>query len=1294
MRHYTGLAAFAAVVMGLLALPVTSPAVNEEDGGKPADGHGVQSREEAAKSAEESILTLSYPEGMEVSIFAAEPDVNTPVAFCFDEQGRMYVAESFRQSYGVEDNRGKEFWLLDDLAAQTVADRLAYFEKWSSKFEGGMDYFRKYDERIRLLEDTNGDGRADKVTMFAEGFNDPMDGTGAGVLARDGKVYYTCIPNLWLLEDKDGDGVSDERKVLHTGFGVRVALRGHDMHGLIWGPDGKLYWSIGDRGYNLETPEGKHYVSPGSGAVFRCDPDGSNLEVFHHGLRNPQELAFDQYGNLFAGDNNSDAGDAARLVYCVEGGETGWHMSYQSMGKPYERGTWHMDKLWHPQHPGQAAWILPPVSHINSGPSGFAYYPGVGLSERYDEHFFLCDYRGGARARSGVQSFAVEPDGATFTLVDHHQFIGQTLAVDVDFGYDGRVYVADMVQGWGMDRMGRVYKMEDPKAIQNPAIKETVELFKNGFDSLAPERLAELLHHPDMRVRLRAQFTLAKDLKTAEPLFLAAAEQTGHRLERFHGLWGLGMLARQEPSVLGRVLPMLGDADAEVRTQAAKVLGDNRYEGAAKAFIEHLTDENARVRFYSGIGLSRLGVKDAIEPALAMLRENRDRDVYLRHAGVMALVGTGDADALLKYADDENRSARMGNLLALRRLEDPRIAKFLEDEDGLIVLEAARAINDVPITGAMPALADLAARYEAQEKIENAADAPTPRLSLVRQYKQYGEEKPVSQEALETEGLFKSAPKMNQKDAFTSLDDQYFRKEAGTIYTRLAGYVVPRQSGEYTFYVSGNKEAALYLSPNDKFEDRQKIAFVSGGTDAQEWDKSETQTSKAVTLEAGKRYYIEARSACPGLDTTHVSVAWKQPDGSLESPIGGVGLESLLRRVVNANFRTGGKDRAEALAKIAARPENLDVIRQEALAALGDWAEPNPRDRVLGYYRPIEPRDASYVGEAMKPWLKTILVTSNADIQAEALRVAALQGVEDPGVDLASWVAGNEYPEKVRVEALRYLAAVKSDKLQSAVDAAMASKNAKLSAEAASVVGSLDPAKAVPILRTTLENGSTAERQLALANLAKLQAPEVNELILDWMQRLLEGKVPGAVQLDVLEAARSKENNAALQELLTKWNATLEGKSLPEQFAVALQGGKASEGKTIFSDHQAAQCMRCHKIKGTGGDAGPDLTEVGKRLKREDILQSLLEPSAQIAEGFEMAIITQNDGSMVAGTVTSETDAEVVITPPASDEKVTVKKADIKDRQSQKVSAMPPMATLLKPTEIRDLVAYLSSLKG
>lgn len=655
----------------------------------------------ASDEGELAIRGFRLPEGVKADLFAAEPLTANPVAICLDEQGRLYVAESYRQEEGIEDNRFHMNWLKDDLALQTVEDRLAMFKKYLGP---KIETYDDHHDLIRLLEDSDGDGHADRSTVFADGFNGILDGTGAGILARRGDVYYTCIPELWRLRDTNGDGKADERDSLHHGYGVRVAFRGHDSHGLRFGPDGRLYFSIGDRGFNIQTPEGRRLAKPDTGAVFRCNPDGSELEVFASGLRNPQELAFDEYGNLFTGDNNSDGGDKARWVYVVEGGDTGWRMYYQYLK---DRGPWNREKLWHPQHDGQAAYIIPPIDNLGDGPSGLVYYPGVGLPERYNGHFFMCDFRGAA-GTSGIRSFAVKPRGATFELVDSHEYVWSMLGTDVDFSFDGRMFVSDWVHGWTGLGKGRIYTFRDSNYAQDAVAAGGTQLMAEGFTQRSSDELAKLMSHSDIRIRQEAQFALAE---RSDALTLAKlVSPTLNRLTRLHAIWGLGQIGRRTPSTLEGVMLLLSDRDAEVRAQAAKVLGEARAEFATGRLIGLLRDKEPRVRFFAALSLGKLANPAAIDPLLNVLAENNDTDPMLRHAAVMGLAGANNVQALLAKANHPNQAARMGIVLALRKLEAPEITRFLDDSQPSIVLEAARAIHDVPISAAMPQLAALAGR--------------------------------------------------------------------------------------------------------------------------------------------------------------------------------------------------------------------------------------------------------------------------------------------------------------------------------------------------------------------------------------------------------------------------------------------------------------------------------------------------------------------------------------------------------------------------------------------------------
>jgi quinoprotein glucose dehydrogenase len=661
----------------------------------------------ASDEAKRAIPSFRVPAGLKVELFAAEPLLANPVAFCIDEKGVVYVAETFRLHAGVTDTRNHMNWLDDDLACRTVADRVAMYQKFLGK---EFASYQIQHDRVRRIIDRDGDGRADQATVFADGFNDPASGIGAGVLARQKDVWFACIPGLWKLRDQGDDGRADERTLLHEGYGVHVGFLGHDLHGLRFGPDGRLYFSIGDRGFNVTTAEGRPLAVPDAGSVLRCNPDGTELEVFATGLRNPQELAFDEYGNLFTGDNNSDSGDKARWVYLVEGGDSGWRIGYQFIESPNSRGPWNEEKLWYPTFPGQAAYIVPPIANIADGPSGLTYDPGVTLlPPQFKNHFFLVDFRGSS-GQSGIRSFSLEPKGASFTLVNPAQFVWSMLATDADFGPDGALYVSDWVQGWEMTKKGRIYRVIDPARRDDPGVREVKMLLSEGMTSRSTDALAGLLAHADMRIRQEAQFELAGRDKDGWMAFARVAGKTEKTLPRVHALWGLEQSIRQTHGLHRErlwdiIAPLLIDRDAEVRAQAAKIAGETKEPKSFERLSGLLTDASPRVRYFAAISLGKLGRPDSAGPLLALLRANADKDPYLRHAAVMGLVGSASSETWAKAAHDDSPAVRMGVLLAMRRRLDPAIAGFLNDSDARIVLEAARAINDVPITAAFSSLA-------------------------------------------------------------------------------------------------------------------------------------------------------------------------------------------------------------------------------------------------------------------------------------------------------------------------------------------------------------------------------------------------------------------------------------------------------------------------------------------------------------------------------------------------------------------------------------------------------------
>jgi quinoprotein glucose dehydrogenase len=687
---------------GILALLILTP------GTRPA---GAQPRE-----AELAVRALRPAPGLTVSLAAAEPGLVNPVAFWIDDRGRFYVVETHRMGTSVLDNRGLPDWLDEDVACRTVEDRIAMHRRRQGAEAAKLEL---ESERVRFLEDRDGDGFAEHAVTFADGFRTLADGVAAGILVRGRDAWFANIPHLWHLRDEDGDGVADSRKSLHYGYGVRIAFVGHDLHGLRFGPDGKLYFSIGDRGLHVELPGGAAVDCTDSGAVLRCNPDGSELELYHVGLRNPQELAFDAYGNLWTGDNNSDGGDDARIVYVVEGGDSGWRVGYQYLA---DRGPWMTERVC--EAAAEVPHRLPAVSHLPPlhGPSGIAYYPGTGLPESYDGHFLIADFPG------GVQAFSVRPKGASFEIANRQDFLYDLWPTDVDFGPDGAVYVLDWVEGWKKPGKGRIFRVADASRAQDPAVLETKRLLQEGMEGRTPEDLAKLLGHRDMRVRQAAQFALADRGAAAVPVFEKVLRPGAPRFARLHAVWGLGQTMRKAPEAAAVVRRYLRDGDEEVRAQAARALGDARDAESFDELLVRLRDPHPRVRFHAALGVGKLGRAGAAAELAALLRDNADADAYLRHAAAAALAWIGDAPAILRAGQDESRSVRLGAILALRRLRREELRLFLEDADPALSLEAARAIYDEPVEGALPALADLLPSSPARPEVFRRALYASVRL--------------------------------------------------------------------------------------------------------------------------------------------------------------------------------------------------------------------------------------------------------------------------------------------------------------------------------------------------------------------------------------------------------------------------------------------------------------------------------------------------------------------------------------------------------------------------------------
>jgi quinoprotein glucose dehydrogenase len=1085
-----------------------------------------------------AILTLTltaYPapaEEFELSLWAREPLLKNPVSISFDRDGRLYVAETARRGSVDLDIRSHKPWVLEDLANQSVDDFRAFARRrialelseetsaWLPDHNGDGSHDWKdltaITDTIRVLEDTDGDGSADTSRVYAEDFNEEITGVLEGVFWGDsGDVFATIFPDLWRLRDTDGDGSADFRESVFRGFGVHAAFDGHDIHGLTLGPDGKLYFSVGDNGTSLTNKEGQKIHHPNTGGVFRCNFDGTDLDVFATGLRNPQEIAFDKYGYLFTVDNDGDLEDEReRFVYIAEGSDSGWRLNWQFRTSGWAKHTrqpnynpWIADGMWKPHFPGQPAYITPPLSNYSVGPGGFRYNPGTALTERYRDHFFLVQF-----PVAKITAFRAEPRGAGFGMVDEHIFHQGLMASCVEWSHDGAMFIADWDGKWQPNEKGAIYSLDNREAARQPIRREVATFLREGLGNKPDDTLVKLLGHPDQRIRLRAQFELVKREKVdaLHRVTLSRAPQ----LARIHALWGLGQMKNATGILTSDLALPFTDSDPEIRGQAAKTAGNLRWRQAAQRLVTLLNDSEPRVQFQSAIALGKLRQSEAIPALIELLANNRNRDPFLRHAAVMGLAGIGDGEILGSLATHPSKSVRLGAVVALRRMKHPMVQAFLADNDAAVAREAARAIHDdFSIPAALPAVANL-------------------------------------------------------------------------------------------------------LGSSSFAED-----------------------------------------------------------------------EAIVRRAISANLRLGQTENAKRLARYASDPNEPESMRVEALDSLAAWDHEPFVDRVTGRVRKPPARLAGAGQDAIRNRLLALVASGGKSMSEAIARVAGAAGIESGNQAFAKWALSADQPAPVRIAAMRALNSRDAPQLNAVLDAGLASDDTGLRIASLKILNKRQPAKALSHLVENFSNLSVPETESVLNILAEAANVTADDMIATKFEALLTGKLPLALELDVVEvAAKRSDASPSLQKLMTQYQTSSPGTRF------ALHGGNPATGRELFYNHVAAQCVRCHSIGTHAPGVGPDLEGIGKRFDRAYLLQSLVEPGKVIAEGYALITIIKNDGTTVAGTLVKETDEDVTIAIATGD-RIAVSVSEIRERKTLEVSSMPPMLGILTKRELRDVLAFLNSLK-
>lgn len=1257
---------------------------------------------------------LQLAPGLKLDVWAAEPQLSNSVAFAFDGKGRVYLAESDRWAISVFDITAHTNWLWQDMSFRSVADRGAFL---TNQFITNLAFLTKDSEIVRRVEDRDGHGKADHSEILATGFTNAVDGTAAGVLATREGIYFANIPGLWLL---NGTGVISRsvisnqsvakppstdslntRSLLASGFGIHIGVSGHDLHGLIKGPDGRIYMSFGDRGCVLTNREGIVINLPDTGGVLRCEPDGRDLAVFCYGLRNPQELAFDDFGNLWTVDNDTAGADPCRVLHLVEGGDYGWRTSYQHMDG---FGPWVQEELWKGGQDG----ILPPAGTVSQGPSGFAFYPGTGFGERLTGTFLHCDFPG------GVWAYTVKPQGASYVVDRKEKFLWNCWPTDVDFGPDGAAYVLDWVSGWGQTPRGRIYRITPNDAaadvrrltskseagsgkLEVELVAQVKQLLADGMTQRGERELLDLLGHADRRVRLEAQWEFAArasdDSMNSESLsaLTQATLESRRELQRLHAVWTLAQIRRQNGArnrdhsakVLG-LAPALLDDSPVVARHAALALAEAGFVRFVPRFAQLAASENPVVTEFAVRALACLGDRQPLRldppPRLTetvakvpawlgrrvwqwkvedireetgmegfspatVLEASASPDPFVHEAVVQWIVARLRAaqmprgyewqPATRTFGRSANVMSRLAAAHALARRRSPCVTNFLSDPDPRLIVAAGRAIHDVPIVEGFPALAAFVTKI----------DCPTNLMSRVI-------------------------------NACYRLGTQQHAQ-------MLAGFAaredVPDAARVLALRALSDWEKP---SPLDRVNGLWRPLISRARVENTKTGKQQNETvpsSRLPVLSSSKNSQATvAQSSAPvPVDTTAAQPAAPSPgrDGRGEdgqSPRSAIPTNPLLERAAQAQA-----------ARNLGRAAEIPVLP-------ADLGRSVPYDEAMALRRNPAPAQRAFLrvaGDLMNPFNlneagQPAGTREVLPLQVTVAEAAAKLRVKEAGTPLFEKFAHTNTAPELRRAILPALAELRSPLTGDAVKLALADPDPKLRAAALPFLDRLE-GDSVDLL-VSLIGASPALRddiplaQSALVALTKLPGAKVDATIRGALAQLEAKQLPAALALDMIEAARVRGISAIKPEP-----------------ADMLVGGNAERGRQVFFQNQTVQCLRCHKVGADGGIVGPGLSGIGKRQSREYLLESILQPNAKIAAGFENVVLTLNDGSTVAGALKAEADAELAVEVTGEDGfPVVTKVAKVAVKQRERgPSAMPEgLGDQFTPFELRDLVEYLATL--
>ena len=549
-----------------------------------------KSESSTSHESTDAVEQLKVHDDLQATLFASEPMMSNPASIDIDHLGRVWVCEAI--NYRAFRN------------ADVIGDR-------------------KEGDRILVLEDTDGDAKADKSTVFYQG-HDVDSAHGILILPTPSgkglRAVVSANDSVFFLIDEDGDLKSDRKELLFTG--ISGSQHDHGIHAFHFGPDGKFYFNFGNAGKQIKDKNGEMIIDKQGnvvddsrnpyqeGMVFRCNLDGSEFETLGWNFRNNWELCVDSFGTMWQSDNDDDGNRGVRINYVMPYGNYGYKDEFTGAGWKESRTGWEKEiplRHWHLNDPG----VVPNLLQTGAGaPTGICIYEGDLLPEVFHGQPIHCD-----AGPNICRAYITQRDGAGYSaeIVDIldgsvNQWFRPS---DVCVAPDGSILVADWYDpGVGGHRMqdvkrGRIFRV-------TPKGEAAKKYDSEKFDVSTPEGAIAALSSPNMSRRYLGWTALMEMGAKALPALRELWKSDEPHLQA-RALWAIGKLDIDSDEKLDHILKAMND-DSNVDLQIT-----------ANRLGRQLLDEIPADRYEGKI--------DIDEPGNAFIREMliTIRDVELDH---------------------------------------------------------------------------------------------------------------------------------------------------------------------------------------------------------------------------------------------------------------------------------------------------------------------------------------------------------------------------------------------------------------------------------------------------------------------------------------------------------------------------------------------------------------------------------------------------------------------------------------------------------------------------------------